>query len=79
MTAKWEELGTLGVIAEAHRSMVARIIDEGSFEATLDLICAEAAQRAGLNSAKPTIKQRRYRELGPTLSAALDAATMWRV
>ena len=76
---KWEELGTVGVIADAHRSMVARIIDESSFEAIMDLVCAEAAQRAGLNNTRPTLKQNRYRRIGPALVLALTSCVAGRV
>ena len=66
-------------VAEAHRSMVSRIIAESSFEAIMDLVCAEAAQRAGLNSTKPTLKQNRYRRIGPALVLALTSCVAGRV
>ena len=76
---KWEELGTISVIAEAHRAMVERIIAESSFEAIMDLVCAEAAQRAGLSNKTPTPKQNRYRRIAPALVLALTACVAGRV
>jgi hypothetical protein len=63
----------------AHRVMVGRIIAESSFEAILDLVVEEAAARAGLHNQRPTIKQNRYRQLGPALQLALHSAVAGRV
>ena len=67
------------LLSEVHRKMVYRIIEESSFEAMMDLVCSEAANRSGLNSTKPTIKQNRYRRIGPALVLALQSCVAGRV
>lgn len=72
-------LQMVGVVAEAHRRLIDRMLLESSFEAVLQLLCDQATMRSGITNPKPTIKQRRYRAIGPTLTAALDAAVMGRI
>jgi hypothetical protein len=79
MTTTKQQFLEASATAEAHRIMVRRIIEEGSFEAIMDLVCAEAAQRSGLNSTKPTLKQNRYRRIGPALVLALTSCVAGRV
>lgn len=67
------------LLSEIHRKMVHRIIEESTFEAIMDLVCAEAAQRAGLDRDRGTIKQNRYRRIGPALVLALTACVAGRI
>jgi hypothetical protein len=69
----------LALVCEAHRILINRIVEESNFEAVLLLIQSECAARAGMNNRTPTIKQKRYRDLAPSISAAVDAATMGRI
>lgn len=64
-------------VREAHRLMVERIIHEGSLEALLDLVSDFALSRSGRLQCRPTVSQRRYRELGPPLAAVLAIASKW--
>jgi hypothetical protein len=59
---------------EAHRIMVERIIKESSLEHLFDLISDYVQARAGMHNARPTICQRRYRELGPAIANLLAIA-----
>lgn len=65
--------------SRAHAVMLARIIEESSFEAVLDLVADQAAQRAALGNSRPTIKQARYRRLGPALSKTIETAIRERI
>jgi hypothetical protein len=59
---------------ETHRIMIERIIKESSVERLFDLISEYVQARAGMHNARPTISQRRYRELGPAIGQALAIA-----
>lgn len=59
---------------EAHRIMIERIIKESSLEHLFDLISDYVQARAGMHNARPTICQRRYRELGPAIGNLLAIA-----
>jgi hypothetical protein len=59
---------------EAHRVMIERIIKESSLERLFDLISDYVQARAGMHNARPTICQRRYRELGPEIAGVLAIA-----
>jgi hypothetical protein len=59
---------------EAHRIMVERVIKESSLERLFDLISDYVQARAGMHNARPTISQRRYRELGPAIAGVLGVA-----
>jgi hypothetical protein len=66
-------------IREAHRVMVSRIIKESSIEAILDLVSDHAIDFAGFGNERPTIKQARFRRLGPSLAQAIEAAVKERI
>ena len=59
---------------EAHRIMIERVIKESSIERLLDLISDYVQARAGMHNARPTLSQRRYRELGPAIARVLMIA-----
>jgi hypothetical protein len=59
---------------EAHRIMIERVIKESSLERLFDLISDYAQVRAGMHNRRPTISQRRYRELGPAIERVLTIA-----
>ena len=59
---------------EAHRIMIGRVIKESSLERLLDLVSDYAQARAGMHNQRPTISQRRYRELGPAIERVLAIA-----
>lgn len=64
-------------VRQAHRLMIERIIREGSLEALLDIVSDLALERAGRLERRPTVSQRRYRELGPALALVLAVASKW--
>lgn len=59
---------------EAHRIMIERVIKESSLERLFDLASDYAQARAGMHNQRPTISQRRYRELGPAIERVLTIA-----
>ena len=61
-------------MTEAHGIMVERIIKESSLERLFDLVSDYAQARAGMHNQRPTISQRRYRELGPAIAGVLEIA-----
>jgi hypothetical protein len=61
-------------LTEAHRVMIERIIKESSLEKLFDLISDYVQARAGMHNVRPTICQRRYRELGPAIANLLAIA-----
>lgn len=61
-------------VGEAHRIMIERVIRESPLERLFDLISNYVQARAGMHNARPTICQRRYRDLGPAIAGLLAIA-----
>ena len=59
---------------EAHRIMIERVVGELARERLFDLVSDYAQARAGMHNQRPTISQRRYRELGPAIERVLTIA-----
>ena len=59
---------------EAHRTMIEQIIKESSLERLIDILSDYVQARAGMHNQRPTISQRRYRELGPAIGQTLTIA-----
>lgn len=70
---------TTTIINEAHKLMMRRMIEETSIEAVLDLISDYAMVKAGLCTKRPTVSQKRYRELGAALAYVIAIAVKKRI